>query len=199
MVSSLNTRKKNDIHVLSRTALKREKTSVDADSMPGKRVLSSRETRKGIRRETRARASGEEASGYVERCRDVYAYATLHPGLGYGQSQTSIITYRIATRLYASGKAEAGVDGVVGATNRVFGMAISSGGRAGRDAGALTGGVVDEIIHQGAGMSSTRSGLVSRVLVSSEVGSCMTRVKRERSSGVSAAHILSAEALSTNF
>ena len=61
-----------------RTALKREYTSVDADSMPGKRVLSSRETRKGARRETRARASGEEASGYAEKCRDAYAYATLH-------------------------------------------------------------------------------------------------------------------------
>ena len=112
-----------------------------------------------------------------------------------------ITAYRIATRLYASGKAGAGVDGDggVGATNRECGMIISSGGRAGRGAGALTGGVVDGLVHQGAGMSSTRSGLVRRVLVSSEVGSCMTRVKRERSSGFSAAHILSAEALSTNF
>jgi hypothetical protein len=78
-------------------------------------------------------------------------------------------------------------------------MEMSSGARAGRGAGALTGGVFDELVHQGAGMSSTRSGLVSRVLVSSDVGSCMTLVKRERSSGVSAAHILSVEALSANF
>ena len=110
-----------------------------------------------------------------------------------------ITAYRIATRLYASGKTGAGVDGGVGATNRECGMIISSGGRAGRGAGALIGGVADELVHQGAGMSSARSGLVRRVLVSSEVGSCITRVKRDRSSGVNAAHILSAEALSTNF
>lgn len=116
-----------------------------------------------------------------------------------GQSQRFVITYKIATKLYASGKAGAVVDEGVGATNKEFGMVMSLGGRAGRGAGALTGGVVDEPVHQGAGMSSTRSGLMRRVLVSSEVGSCMTRVKRERSSGVSAAHILSAEALSTNF
>jgi len=62
----------------TRTASNRENKSVAADSIPGKRVLSSRATRKGTRRETRARASGEEASGYAERCREAYAYAVLH-------------------------------------------------------------------------------------------------------------------------
>jgi hypothetical protein len=47
----------------TRTVAKREYMSVDADSIPGKRVLSSRATRKGTRREMRARASGEEESG----------------------------------------------------------------------------------------------------------------------------------------
>ena len=135
--------------------------------------------------------------------KDVEMYTRMQPsilGIRKKANRNRFITaYRITTRLYASGKAGAGVDGGVGATNRECGMIISLGGRAGRGAGALTGGVVDGLVHQGAGMSSTRSGLVSRVLVSSEVGSCMTRVKRERSSGVSAAHILSAEALSTNF
>jgi hypothetical protein len=107
-----------------------------------------------------------------------------------------IITYSIATKLYASGKAGAGGDGFA---NRDFGMVMRLGGRAGRGVGALTGGVVDGTVHQGAGMSSARSGLVRRVLANSEVGSCTARVKRERSSGVSAAHISSAEALSTNF
>ena len=86
----------------------------------------------------------------------------------------------------------------MGAATRDFGMLMSSGGRAGRGAGVLAGGVVNGLVHQGAGMSSTRSGLVRRVLANSELGSCTARVKWERSSGVSAAHILSAEALSTN-
>ena len=115
-----------------------------------------------------------------------------------GQSQTHIMTHRIATRLYASGKAGAGGDGSVGVANRDFGIVMRSGGRAGRGAGALTV-IVDELAHQGAAISSARSGLVRRVLANSEVGSCTARVKRERSSGVSAAHILSAEALSTDF
>ena len=46
-----------------RTSSKRENMSVVADSMPGKRVLSSRAIRKGMRRETRVYASGEEESG----------------------------------------------------------------------------------------------------------------------------------------
>ena len=74
---------------------------------------------------------------------------------------------------------------------------MRSGGCAGRGAGVLTGGVVDGLVHQCAGMSSARSGLVRRVLDNSEVGSCTARVKRARSSGVSAAQILSAESLST--
>lgn len=46
-----------------RTSSKREYMSVLADSMPGKRVLSYRATRKGTRRETRDCASEEEESG----------------------------------------------------------------------------------------------------------------------------------------
>jgi hypothetical protein len=46
-----------------RTWPKREYMSVLADSMPGKRVVSSRATRKGTRRETRDCASDEEESG----------------------------------------------------------------------------------------------------------------------------------------
>ena len=102
----------------------------------------------------------------------------------------------MATRLYASGKAGAG-GGSVGAVNNASGMTMTSGGRAGRDDGAFVVGVGDLVAHHGAGMSSTRSGLVRRVLASSEAGSCTARVKRARSSGVSAAHILSAEELST--
>ena len=60
------------------TSSKREYMSVVADSMPGKRVLSSRATRKGTRRETRVCASVEEDSGYAERCREANAYATLY-------------------------------------------------------------------------------------------------------------------------
>lgn len=105
----------------------------------------------------------------------------------------------IATRLYASGKAGAGGDWGVGAANKDFGMVMSSGGFAGRGAGVLAGRAVGGIVHHGAGMSTTRSGLVRRVLANSELGSCTARVKWERSSGVRAAHILSVEALSTNF
>ena len=61
-----------------RTSSKREYISVDADSMPGKRVLSSRATRKGTRREMKVCASVEEESGYAERCREANAYATLY-------------------------------------------------------------------------------------------------------------------------
>ena len=56
--------------------------------------------------------------------------------------------------------------------------------------------MLDKAIHHGVGMSSARSGLARRVLASSEAGSCTAQVKRARSSGVRAAHILSAEALS---
>jgi hypothetical protein len=102
----------------------------------------------------------------------------------------------MATRLYASGKVGAG-GGSVGAVNNASGMTITSGGRAGRDAGAFAIGVGDLVTHHGAGISSIRSGLVRRVLASSEAGSCTARVKRSRCSGVSAAHILSEEELST--
>jgi hypothetical protein len=60
-----------------RTGPKREYMSVLADSMPGKRVLSSRATRKGTRRERRGGASEDDESGYAERCREANAYATL--------------------------------------------------------------------------------------------------------------------------
>jgi len=74
--------------------------------------------------------------------------------------------------------------------NRDFGIVMRLESCAGPGAGVLTGGVV----QQGAGMSSTRSRLVRRVLANSEFGSCTARVKRERSSGVSTAYILSTEA-----
>ena len=76
-------------------------------------------------------------------------------------------------------------------------MTMTPGSRTGRDAGALARGIVDKGNHHSAGISS-RSGLARRVWASSEAGSCTARVKRAPSSGVSAAHILSAETLSTN-
>ena len=138
----------------------------------------------------------------MDRQKDVVMHTHMQPSIlmiRFGPVTKHIITYRIATRLYASGKAGASGDERVGVANKDFDIVMGSGGRATHGAGPLTGGVVDEIVHQGAGMSSARSGLVRRVLANSEVGSCTARVKRERSSGVSAAHIISGDALSTNF
>ena len=103
----------------------------------------------------------------------------------------------MATRLYASGKARGACEGEAEAVNIASGMAMTFGARAGRDTGALAWGVLGEVTHHGACMSSARSGLVRRVLASSEPGSCTARVKRARSSGVRTVHILSAEALPT--
>ena len=91
----------------------------------------------------------------------------------------------MATKLHARKALEDG--GGVGAANKASGMARTSGGRAGRNTRALAGGAL-----------VTRSGLVRRVWTSSEARSCTACMKRAPSSGVSAAHILSAEALSTH-
>jgi len=47
------------------------------------------------------------------------------------------MTYRMATKLYASGKAGGACEGEAEAVNNASGMAMTSGGRAGRDTGAL--------------------------------------------------------------
>jgi hypothetical protein len=102
----------------------------------------------------------------------------------------------MATKLYASGKAGAGGGGG-GAVNNASGMARTSGGRTGRDVGASASGALDDDSHHGVGISPAMSGLDSKVLASSEAGSCTALVKRVRSSGVSPAHIRSTEALPT--
>ena len=103
-------------------------------------------------------------------------------------SEAAFGAHRIATKLYANGKAGAGGVGV-GAASKASGISMTSGGRAGRAAGACASSVLDESSHHGVGISSTMSGLDSKVLARSEAGSCTARVKRVRSSGVSAAHI----------
>jgi hypothetical protein len=141
------------------------------------------------------RGGNEGIGREMSRCISVCNAARIQSERAY-EPKGSMGTHRIATRLYASGKAGAGGGGV-GAVNKASGKAMMSGGRAGRDVGALAGGVLDGFAHHGACMSSTRSGLVRRVLASSEAGSCTARVKRARSSGLSAAHNVSVEALST--
>jgi hypothetical protein len=110
------------------------------------------------------------------------------------EKQKCVGTHRIATKLYASGKAGAGADGAEGVANKASGMTMTSGGRAWRDAGAFGRGVLGGATHHGVGKSSVISGLASKVLASSEAGSCTARVKRARSSGVNAAHISSVDA-----
>jgi len=46
-------------------------------------------------------------------------------------------THRIATKLYANGKVGGACEGDVEAVNNASDMAMTSGGRAGRDIGAL--------------------------------------------------------------
>ena len=49
-----------------------------------------------------------------------------------------MVTHRMATRLYASGKVGGACEGeAAGAVNNASGMAMTSGGRAGRNTGAL--------------------------------------------------------------
>jgi hypothetical protein len=60
------------------------------------------------------------------------------------------------------------------------------------------GWILDEANHHSAGMLPTRLGLVRSVWAGSEAESCTARVKWACSSGVSEAHMLSTEALSTN-
>jgi hypothetical protein len=49
-----------------------------------------------------------------------------------------VVTHRMATKLYPSGKAGGACEGEAAeAVNNASGMAMTSGGRAGRDTGAL--------------------------------------------------------------